>query len=63
MTEYGGKARVKLAPRPVTLVVTGATFAGSWMELVTSGLSVLRTTAWPSGLRPDAPLISTFYND
>ena len=41
VSEYGGKVRVKLVPRPSTAAVTGTILVGSVMELVSVGLAAL----------------------
>jgi len=55
--EYGGNSRVKSAPKPVTFSVTGATWVGSVMEFVSSGLFAFITTASPSDATLATPLI------
>jgi hypothetical protein len=57
--EYGGNARVNVAPRPSILVVTGAILAGSLMVLVSSGLPAVMVIACPLVATDASPLIST----
>jgi len=57
--EDGANSRVKLVPRPSMFAVTGAIFAGSVMEFVSSGLAALSVIVWPRGSTADTPLIGT----
>ena len=59
MTEWGGNVRVKAAPNPSTLVVTGAILAGAVMELVSSGLPAAKAIICPLGSTEESPLTST----
>src|SRR5271166_3759508 len=45
--EYGGKTRVKCEPRPWVFSMTGMIFAGSSMELVSSGALAFKVMDCP----------------
>src|ERR1035437_4231394 len=59
VSEYAGKVRVKLVPRPSTLDVTGTIFVGSVIELVSVALAALSVTACPFASTLARPLNST----
>src|SRR5208283_4273747 len=59
VTENFGNVRVKRAPRPLILVVTGTSLTGSWIESVSCGLSAASTTASPLRATEATPVMMT----